>query len=89
MQAISVSEARQNFKKYCDDVVEKNDIIIVSRNGNGKENMVWIDLNAYNELQKAKQNLEYLMKLEESFDQLDEGKVIVKTMEELEAMENE
>lgn len=89
MQAISVSEARQNFKKYCDDVVENNDVIIVSRNGNGKENMVWIDLIAYNELQKAKQNLEYIMKLEESYKQLDEGKVIVKTMEELEAMANE
>ena len=81
MQAISVSEARQNFKKYCDDVVENNDVIIVSRNGNGKENMVWIDLNVYNELQKAKENLEYIMKLEE-------GKVVVKTMDELEAMEN-
>ena len=89
MQAISVSEARQNFKKYCDDVVERNDVVIVSRNGNGKENMVWIDLKAYNELQKAKENLEYLKKLEESYKQLDEGKVVVKTMEELEAMANE
>lgn len=89
MQAISVSEARQNFKKYCDDVVENNDIVIVSRNGNGKENMVWIDLTSYNELQKAKENLEYMMKLEESYKQLDEGKVVVKTMEQLEAMEDE
>jgi len=89
MQAISVSEARQNFKKYCDDVVENNDIIIVSRNGNGKENMVWLDLTSYNELQKSKRNLEYLMKLEESIKELEDGKVIVKTMEELEAMENE
>lgn len=89
MQAISVSEARQNFKKYCDDVVENNDIIIVSRNGNGKENMVWIDLSAYNELQRAKENLEYIMKLDESYKQLDEGKVVVKTLEELEAMEDE
>ncbi len=89
MQAISVSEARQNFKKYCDDVVENNDVIIVSRNGNGKENMVWIDLSTYNELKKAQENLQYLMKLDESFKQLDEGKVIVKTMEELEAMADE
>lgn len=89
MQAISVSEARQNFKKYCDDVVENNDIIIVSRNGNGKENMVWIDLSTYNELKKAQENLQYLMKLEESYKQLDEGKVVVKTMEELEAMADE
>ncbi len=89
MQAISVSEARQNFKKYCDDVVENNDVIIVSRNGNGKENMVWIDLAAYNELQRAKENLEYIMKLDESYKQLDKGKVVVKTLEELEAMEDE
>lgn len=89
MQAISVSEARQNFKKYCDDVVENNDVIIVSRNGNGKENMVWIDLAAYNELIKAQKNLQYLMKLEESFKELDEGKIVTKTMEELEAMADE
>ncbi len=89
MQAISVSEARQNFKKYCDDVVENNDVIIVSRNGNGKENMVWIDLSAYNELKKAQENLQYLMKLEESYKELEEGKIVVKTMEELEAMANE
>ena len=89
MQAISVSEARQNFKKYCDDVVENNDVIIVSRNGNGKENMVWIDLSAYNELKKAQENLQYLMKLEESYKELYEGKIIVKTMEELEAMADE
>ncbi len=89
MQAISVSEARQNFKKYCDAVVENDDIIIVSRNGNGKENMVWIDLKTYNELQKAKANLEYLTKLEESYKQLEKGKVVVKTMEELEDMARE
>jgi len=89
MQAISVSEARQNFKKYCNAVVENNDIIIVSRNGNGKENMVWIDLKAFNELQKAKENLEYMKKLEESFREMDEGKVIVKSMEDLEAMADE
>lgn len=89
MQAISVSEARQNFKKYCDDVVENNDVIIVSRKGNGKENMVWIDLDTYNELKKAQENLQYLMKLEESYKQLDEGKVVVKSMEELEAMADE
>ena len=89
MQAISVSEARQNFKKYCDDVVENNDVIIVSRNGNGKENMVWIDLSTYNELKKAQKNLQYLMKLEESYKEFEERKVVVKTMEELEDMANE
>ena len=89
MQAISVSEARQNFKKYCDDVVEKNDVIIVCRNGKGKENMVWLDLQTYNELQRIKENYEYFIKLEESHKQIKEKKLVVKSMKELEEMANE
>ena len=46
--------------------------------------MVWVDLNSYNELQKAKTNLEYFMKIEGSYKQLDQGKVVVKPIEELE-----
>ena len=35
MQAISVSEARQNFKKYCNAVVEKNRLVYdFDNNGN-------------------------------------------------------
>ena len=65
MQAISISEARQNFKQYCDDVIENRDVIIVSRNGNGKENMVWMDLLSYNNLIKAKENLTDIIQREE------------------------
>ena len=43
----------------------------------------------YNELQKAKRNAEYLAKLDRSFEQLERGEVIVKSMEELETMVNE
>lgn len=66
MQAISISEARQNFKQYCDDVIENRDVIIVSRNGNGKENMVWMDLLSYNNLIKAKENLTDIIQMEEN-----------------------
>ncbi len=34
-------------------------------------------------------NTEYLNKLDRAFRQVEEGKVVVKTMEELEAMTNE
>ena len=88
MQAISVSEARANFKKYCDDVTKKKDTIIVCKNGNGKNNIVWIDLNEYNELKKAKENLEYLKKIEKSLNQIEDGDVVVKTLEEMEEMSN-
>jgi hypothetical protein len=40
----------------------------------------------YQEMLKAKHNAEYLAKLDRSFKQLEEGKVVVKTMEELEEM---
>ena len=73
MQAISVSEAKQNFEKHCEDVIEKSDVIIVSRSGNGKENMVWINLSTYNELQKTKE----------------EGKIVIKTVKKSEDMEDE
>lgn len=42
----------------------------------------------YNALQKAKRNAEYLAMLDKSNEELKAGKIVVKTMEELEAMEN-
>lgn len=89
MQAISVSEARQNFKKYCEDVIDSNDVIIVSRNGNGKENMVWMDLGLYNELQKAKDELEGIINFENNEKQITEEKNIIRTAKETETMEDE
>lgn len=41
------------------------------------------------ELRKARHNLDYLLMLQESSQQILEGRVVVKTMEELEAMANE
>lgn len=40
----------------------------------------------YNELQREKRNAEYLAKLDRSFEQLKKGEVVIKAMEELEAM---
>ena len=40
-------------------------------------------------INKAKQSIESNQKLEEIIKQLEEGKVVVKTMEELEEMANE
>ena len=43
----------------------------------------------YNELEKARRNLEYLTMLDESDRQLREGRIVEKTMAELEAMAEE
>ena len=85
MQSISISEAKQNFKKYCSDVVDNKDIIIVSRNGNGKENMVWIDLDTYNNLQKFKEKLEP----NKNYFDFDKKNIEVKTFEDMESLEDE
>lgn len=44
-------------------------------------------MRVFNELQK--ENLEYMTKLQESYKQLDEGKVVIKTMEQLKNLEDE
>ena len=43
----------------------------------------------YNELQKAKRNAAYLTHLDRSFEQLKNGDVVVKSMEDLEHMADE
>jgi len=69
MQLVSLSEVLQNFGKYYSDVVSQNDVVIVSKDGNLKENMVLVDLKSYNELQKAKETLDYMVSSEKSFNQ--------------------
>lgn len=53
------------------------------------ENVVIVSEQEYNELQKAKRNAEYLAKVNRSFKQLERGEVIVKSMDEPEAMAND
>ena len=53
-----------------------------------KTETVTISREEYEQLLKAKNNLEYLEKLDRSEQQLREGKVIRKTWEELEEMAN-
>jgi len=48
-----------------------------------------VDPESYERMARAQRNLEYLKKLEESREQYRRGQVIVKTMEELEAMAEE
>lgn len=52
------------------------------------QNLIVISEAAYRELEKLRRNAEYLAKLEHSMQQFKEGKVVVKTMDELLNMEN-
>lgn len=53
-----------------------------------EQNLVVISVQYYEEMRKVKNNAEYLSMLKQSDEELKAGKVVVKTMDELESMEN-
>lgn len=77
---------RSNLKKYF-DMAFSGEPVIIPRKEN--RNVVILSEKEYKALEKARNNEEYLKKLELAEQQLREGKVIEKTMDELLAMENE
>ena len=77
---------RSNLKKYF-DMAFSGEPVIIPRKEN--RNVVILSEKEYKALEKARNNEEYLKKLELAEQQLKEGKVIEKTMDELLAMENE
>ena len=85
MLAVKSANVRDNFKEWCDKI-SMGETVVISRPRN--ENIYMISEAEYNALQKAKRNAEYLDMLNKSDEELKAGKVVVKTMEELEAMEN-
>jgi len=87
MIAVNYSTIRENLKSYCDKVTDNSETVVVTRKG--EKNVVIISLEEWNALQKALRNSEYLGKLNRSIADIKAGRVVTKTMEELEAMENE
>ncbi len=85
MLAVKSVNVRDNFKEWCDKI-SMGETVVISRPRN--ENIYMINEAEYNALQKAKRNAEYLAMLDKSDKELRDGKVVVKTMEDLEAMEN-
>lgn len=87
MLAVNYSTIREHLKTYCDRVTDNNETVIVTRKD--EKNVVIISLEEWNALQKAARNTEYLGKLDRSIADIKFGRGVVKSMEELEAMENE
>ena len=86
MIATKQMDVRANIKKYFDMAFD-GEPVIVSRKEN--KNVVIISEAEYNELAKAKKNAEYLAKLNRADEQIKNGQVITKTMDELLAMEDQ
>ena len=87
MLAANYSTVRSNLKDYCDKATDENETVIVTRKG--KKNIVIMSLDKYNAFMKALRNAEYLDKIDKSIEQIEKGKVVTKTMDELEEMANE
>ena len=77
------ADIRANMKKYF-DLAYEGETIIVPRKEN--RNIVILSETEYKRMDKARRNAEYLTMLEESDQALKAGKVVIKTMAELEAM---
>lgn len=87
MLAVNYSTIRSKLKDYCDKATDENETIIVTRKD--EKNVVLISLEKYNEFIRNIKNTEYLNKIDKAFKQVDEKKVVVKSIEELEAMMDE
>lgn len=90
MLAVNYTTIRENLKTYCDKVVDDSETVIITRKDN--KNVVLMSLDEYNNLVENafiisnKKNYDRLLA---SKKQLEQGRVIVKTTEELEAMTDE
>ena len=86
MTIVKQGEIRSNIKRYF-DMAYDGEVIIVPRKQN--RNIVIISEADYKALTKAKRNEQYVAMLDESDRQYREGKVVVKSLNELETIAEE
>ena len=84
MLAVKSIDIRDNFKTLCDKVFE-GETLIISRPKN--KNVVMMSEQEYNEMLKAKRNADYLAMIDKSMAEAEQGKFIVKDLNDLGACE--
>jgi len=85
MIALKTVDIRNDFKRVS-DIVNSGETVLISRPHN--ENLVVLSEREYNELQKAHRNAEYIAGIDKSVKEIEDGKTISLTMDELLAMES-
>jgi len=84
MIAIKTADLTQNFRQIAGMVVG-GEKVLVSRPKN--ENLVVITEKEYNELDRLRQNAQYLSKLHASLNQAEKGEVVQYTRKQMREME--
>jgi antitoxin YefM len=83
MLALRTADLRNNFGRIS-EIIDSGERVLIAQPQ--RQNLVVLSERDYNELEKAKRNAEYLEKIDSSSRQIAEGRLVVKTMEELEEM---
>lgn len=84
MLAANYTTLRNHLKEYCDKVCDENETLIITRKE--ERNVVLMSLEQYTRIEKYLRNIQYLNMLHESDQQVEDGRIIVRSMEDLEAM---
>lgn len=86
MTATVATDLKANLKFYIDKALDGDSIIITRPQ---RKNAVLISESEYNELLRIKQNADYMFKMNTSIQQAKEGKLVIKSMKELEDLADE
>jgi antitoxin YefM len=87
VDVVTFSEARKNFKSVMDRVVEDCDYTVITRQG--AEPVVMLSLSEWNSIQETAHLLsspKNAARLAKGIEQLNAGKGVTKTMDELNAL---
>ena len=85
LDILNYSQARQNLKKVLETAAKKENKIIITRKSG--ENVAVISLERLNELEKAEHNLQYLQMLDQSFDSVKQGGIVIQSMDDIPDLE--
>jgi antitoxin YefM len=83
MIALRTVDIRNDFKRVS-DLVGSGEKVLIARPHN--ENLVVLSEKEYNKLEKTHNNTEYLAKIDAAIERVAEGRIVFKTIDELEEM---
>ncbi|MDO4585512.1 MAG: type II toxin-antitoxin system prevent-host-death family antitoxin [Planctomycetia bacterium] len=84
LEVLNISDARKNLRQVLQRVTREDGTVVITRK-NG-ENAAIISLRRLNQMEKAIQNAQYLAMLDKSMKELEDGKVVLVSDEELEGL---